>query len=91
MFTFRRGVARDLLLAFMLFRIFGNGLAMGSAPPNRDRQPLTIDGSVTIVESLDEPAPVRRATEDLLNDFTKVFGQATNLRITWRIRGRSRS
>ena len=79
MFTFRRGVARDLLLAFMLFRIFGNGLAMGSAPPNRDRQPLTIDGSVTIVESLDEPAPVRRATEDLLNDFTKVFGQAPNL------------
>jgi len=63
----------------MLFRIFGNGLAMGSAPPNRDRQPLTIDGSVTIVESLDEPAPVRRATEDLLNDFTKVFGQAPNL------------
>jgi len=38
-------------------------------------QPITLDSSVTIVESADEPGPVRRATEDLLSDFTKVFGQ----------------
>ncbi len=38
-------------------------------------QPITLDSSVTIVESADEPGPVRRATEDLLSDFAKVFGQ----------------
>ncbi len=38
-------------------------------------QPTTLDSSITIVESADEPGPVRRATEDLLSDFTKVFGQ----------------
>ncbi|MGA9587057.1 MAG: hypothetical protein WBQ95_17110, partial [Terracidiphilus sp.] len=40
---------------------------------------ITIDSSVTIVESENEPAPVRRATEDLLNDFGKVFGQTPSL------------
>ncbi len=38
-------------------------------------QPITLDSTVTIVESADEPGPVRRATEDLLSDFAKVFGQ----------------
>jgi glycosyl hydrolase family 115 (putative glucuronidase) len=38
-------------------------------------QPITLDSSVTIIESADEPGPARRATEDLLSDFTKVFGQ----------------
>jgi hypothetical protein len=38
-------------------------------------QPITLDSSVTIVESADAPGPVRRATDDLLSDFTKVFGQ----------------
>ena len=38
-------------------------------------QPITIGSSITIVESADEPGPVRRATEDLLSDFTKVLGQ----------------
>ncbi|HTW78706.1 MAG TPA: glycosyl hydrolase 115 family protein [Terracidiphilus sp.] len=40
---------------------------------------LTIDGSSTIVESTQEPGPVRRATEDLLSDFTKVFGRTPRL------------
>jgi hypothetical protein len=40
---------------------------------------VTINASVTIVESAQESAPVRRATKDLLNDFTKVFGQAPRL------------
>jgi len=30
---------------------------------------LTIDGSVTIVESAQEPVPVHRATEDLRSDL----------------------
>jgi hypothetical protein len=38
-------------------------------------QTLTLDSSVTIVESAQEPGPVRKATEDLLSDFSKVFGQ----------------
>jgi len=41
----------------------------------RAQRSITIDSSVTILESLDEPAPVRRATEDLVSDFSKVFGQ----------------
>ena len=44
-----------------------------------ERHLPTIDGAVTIVESDDEPGPVRRATEDLLSDFRKVFGQTPNL------------
>jgi glycosyl hydrolase family 115 (putative glucuronidase) len=44
------------------------------------KQPsVTINSSVTIVESENEPAPVRRATEDLLSDFSKVFGQTPSL------------
>ena len=43
------------------------------------RADITIDSSVTIVESQQEPGPVRRATEDLLGDFTKVLGQAPRL------------
>ncbi len=37
---------------------------------------ITIDTSVTIVESLQESGPVQRATDDLRNDFTQVFGRA---------------
>jgi Glycosyl hydrolase family 115 len=40
---------------------------------------IAIDSSVTIVESPQEPGPVRRATDDLLRDFTRVFGQAPRL------------
>lgn len=40
---------------------------------------VAIDGSVTLVESAQEPAAVRRATEDLRHDFTKVFGRAPRL------------
>jgi hypothetical protein len=48
------------------------GLPAAGAP----RPEITIDSSVTIVESAEEPAAVRRATEDLRNDFAKVFGKA---------------
>ncbi|MGA2539111.1 MAG: glycosyl hydrolase 115 family protein, partial [Terracidiphilus sp.] len=40
---------------------------------------VTLDSSVTIVESPQEPGPVRRATDDLLGDFTKVLGSAPRL------------
>ena len=79
MFIRWRAAAKCLLPALMLIAIAGGSSAFGSVPARKDRPALTIDSSVTIVESLDEPAPVRRATEDLLNDFTKVFGQAPNL------------
>jgi Ni/Co efflux regulator RcnB len=48
-----------------------------AAQPQSPR--VTINGSVTIVESARESAPVRRATKDLLSDFTKVFGRAPKL------------
>ncbi|MGD0736589.1 MAG: glycosyl hydrolase 115 family protein [Terracidiphilus sp.] len=37
---------------------------------------ITIDSSVTIVESAQESGPVHRATQDLAGDFTRVFGKA---------------
>ena len=40
---------------------------------------ITIDSSVTIVESAQEPVAVRHATDDLLTDFAKVFGRAPAL------------
>jgi hypothetical protein len=36
---------------------------------------ITIDSSVTIVESPNEPQSVRRATDDLMTDFARVFGR----------------
>jgi hypothetical protein len=47
--------------------------AAASTPP---APRVTIDSSITIVESAEEPAPVRRATEDLRSDFAKVLGRA---------------
>ncbi|MDE3186651.1 MAG: glycosyl hydrolase 115 family protein [Acidobacteriota bacterium] len=40
---------------------------------------ITIDSSVTMVESAQETGPVQRATQDLRADFAKVFGQAPRL------------
>jgi hypothetical protein len=72
----RRGhlmVARQLFsVAMMSVAAFLAALpAAGAAKPE-----ITIDGSITIVESAKEPVAVRRATEDLRTDFAKVFGQA---------------
>jgi hypothetical protein len=41
--------------------------------------PLAISSSVTIVESATEPGPVRSATQDLLSDFSKVFGRSPRM------------
>jgi hypothetical protein len=39
-------------------------------------KPILITSAVTIVEGAQEPGPVHRATQDLVSDFTKVFGRA---------------
>lgn len=62
-----------VLLAWVSF--FAAALVSHAA----SRSSVTINGSVTIVESADEPAPVHRATEDLLNDFARVLGQTPSL------------
>jgi hypothetical protein len=62
-----------------LMPLFISAVCVGVVFAERRPVTVTIDSSVTIIESLDEPTPVRRATEDLLNDFNKVFGQEPNL------------
>ncbi len=64
---------------FAFFVVSGLILTASISAPGAGRSKITIDRSVTIVESADEPAPVLRATEDLLNDFGKVLGQTPNL------------
>ena len=49
------------------FGVLSGSLAQGQA--------VTINNSVTLVESTQEAGPVKRATEDLRNDFAKVFGR----------------
>lgn len=51
---------------------------VAAAAPARSAS-VTIDGSVTLVESPRESEPVRRAAEDLRNDFAKVFGSEPRL------------
>jgi Glycosyl hydrolase family 115 len=57
------------------------GLLEFGLQPAAQGQPahIAINANVTIVESTQEPGPVRRATKDLLADFTKVFGRAPKL------------
>ena len=50
---------------------------LAAAPAAHAQAPaVVISPSVTIVESAQQPGPVHRATQDLLADFTKVFGKA---------------
>lgn len=51
------------------------GLATANAPARAQARPIAINASVTIVESTQEPGPVHRSTEDLRQDFAKVFGR----------------
>jgi len=52
-------------------------LTLASAPSSRAQAPgVTIDSSVTLVVSANEPGPVHRATQDLQADFAKVFSKA---------------
>jgi Glycosyl hydrolase family 115 len=65
------------LLSLAAVSAISSPLALPAAAKHDPR--IRIDRSVTIVERADEPGPVRRATEDLRNDFAKVFGQAPEL------------
>ena len=65
--------------AFALFLMWGLICATAVCSQAASRSSVAIDSSVTIVESGDEPGPVQRATEDLLSDFGKVFGQTPSL------------
>ncbi len=56
------------LLSLCILALIAN-LASPQAPK------LSIDGTVTLVESPQESGPVHRATQDLQTDFGKVFGQ----------------
>ncbi len=52
-------------------------LSFVAAPlANAQAAHVTIDGAVTLVVSAQEPGPVHRATQDLVGDFTRVFGKA---------------
>jgi len=68
---------RPCLCALLFAWEFVCGPAVSTAAAKQPN--VAIDSSVTIVESADEPGPVRRATEDLLSDFSKVFGQTPSL------------
>ncbi|HWA96196.1 MAG TPA: glycosyl hydrolase 115 family protein [Terracidiphilus sp.] len=57
-----------------------SALSILIAPISRSQAPkVPIDGTVTLVESPQESEPIQRATKDLLNDFSKVFGQQPKL------------
>jgi len=49
--------------------------ASGFAKAAKSNPPVVISSSITIVESPDDPAPVRRAADDLIRDFGRVFGR----------------
>jgi hypothetical protein len=55
------------------------GVLALAATAQAQAKPIAINASVTIVESAQEPGPIHRATEDLRNDFSKVFGQEPKL------------
>ena len=60
-------------IALLSARAWSNAAAAAKTAP------VVVDSSITIVESAQEPGPVRRAIDDLVSDFTKVFGQAPKL------------
>jgi hypothetical protein len=55
------------------------GFVTANAPALAQTGPVALNASVTIVESAQEPGPVRRSTEDLRQDFAKVFGREPRL------------
>jgi len=77
-----RLLAPSILLSLLLVGLTSaacHAAAHGAARSAPAARSATIDASVTLVESPDEPPPVHRATEDLRNDFAKVFGQSPQL------------
>ena len=75
MFLLRPLPSLALFLSF-LSSLF---LLVPAAPVSAQSRSIVINSSVTIVESAQEPGPVHRSTQDLVSDFTKVFGRAPKL------------
>ncbi|HMG86965.1 MAG TPA: glycosyl hydrolase 115 family protein [Terracidiphilus sp.] len=76
---FQRAVLRDRQHSILFVLVWGLIPAVAISAPAASRSNVTIDRSVTIVESAEEPGPVRRATDDLLRDFGKVLGETPSL------------
>ena len=76
---FQRRAFQHRLHSLALFPAWGFVFSAIVSSAGAKPSTVTINSSVTIVESADEPGPVRRATEDLLSDFSKVFGQTPSL------------
>ncbi len=55
------------------------GLLASASATLAQTKPIAINASMTIVESAQEPGPIRRATDDLRQDLAKVFGQEPEL------------
>jgi len=55
------------------------GFLAPASPASAQAKPIVLNSSVTIVESAQEPDPVKRATQDLRHDFAKVFGSEPKL------------
>src|ERR1700691_2289248 len=68
-----------LVPSFASFLPLLAALGLSAAAASAQNKPLAINASVTIIESAQEPGPIHRATEDLRNDFSKVFGQKPKL------------
>ncbi|HEX3967981.1 MAG TPA: glycosyl hydrolase 115 family protein [Edaphobacter sp.] len=66
--------AHCVLWALPVVSIALTSSVAGAAPAKP--VPVVLNASIAIVESAQESEPVRRATEDLVSDYTKVFGQA---------------
>lgn len=70
------GTRSRLLCATLAVSILPIAAVSGAQSSGRA---ITINSSVTLVESTQESGPVQRATEDLRSDFAKVFGQQPRL------------
>lgn len=68
-----RAYRKPHLLAVLMLTSLAAGVASAQTPR------VAINGSVRIVVGTGEPAPVRRAAEDLRADFAKVFGRSPQL------------
>jgi hypothetical protein len=65
-------IKRQIVVASLLFGTFF-ALEAGA------QAPISITSAVTVAESAKESGPVKRATQDLLSDFSKVFGRAPRM------------
>ena len=70
-----------------LFPVFACLIPAIATPAQSTAPQVVISGSVTLVESSDEAPAVKRAAEDLRNDFAKVFGRSPRVESTLQAAG----